>query len=164
MSERFEAAKKHRRWLALRHTGRSERSVHELSETSHVLAASVALALLTGCGNGGSGGSVIRSGHSFILVNAKVNGPVVGVGWGGTVTMSGHCLGIDGATVIWPHGTKISSSHPLIADVPGIGLVRVGDVVSGGGGEPGPLGALPSGIDAIPSGCPVNRAVYFSAN
>jgi hypothetical protein len=138
-----------------------------LLKPSRGVAAAVALVSLTACGGGGNG-SVLHSGKSLVLVDAKpkFNEPVVGVAWGGRVTMAGHCLGIDGATVIWPHGTKITLNKPLTIDVPGIGPVKVDDYVSGGASadDPGPLRALPKGIDAVPSGCPTDRAVYFSAN
>jgi hypothetical protein len=136
-----------------------------LLKPSGGLAAAVVLVSLSACGGGGDG-SVLRSGKSFVLVGAKVNMPVAGVGWGGRVTMAGDCLGIDGATVIWPHGTKITLKKPLTIDVPGMGLVKVDDHVSGGADpdSPSPIRALRKGIDAVPSGCPADRGVYFYAN
>lgn len=102
-----------------------------------------------------------------VLVDATVNEPVVSVAWGGSVTMAGSCLGIDGATAIWPHGTKITSHDPLTIDVPGLGQLSVGDVVSSGGEPSDPTDTdphLPRGIKAVPSGCPTRGLVYIYAN
>ena len=74
----------------------------------------------------------------------------------GPVTMAGDCLGINGATVIWPHGTKIATDDPLTIDVPSLGRLRVGDCVDGMGGDEY-VDHLPKGIDAVPSGVPPTR-------
>ena len=136
-----------------------------LQTSTRGLAAVVSLVCLFGCG-GGRNGEVIRSGHSFVLVGPKVDGPTVGVGYGGYLAMVGDCVGLNDVTTIWPHGTVVTSNDPLTIDVPGLGHLTVGDPVSGGadGGGPGPLTHLPKGIDAIPSGCPTDQVVYFSAD
>jgi hypothetical protein len=114
--------------------------------------------LLSACGAGG--GSVLHSGGSIVLVDADHHGEAIaGVGYGGDVTMVGDCLGIQTATVLWPHGTRIVSDTPLTIDVPGLGRVRVGDHVEGGGVEY--VGHLPKGIDSIPSGCPTQQVLGF---
>lgn len=126
------------------------------------LAVTVVGATLSGCGGGDA--SVLHSNGSVVLVGADVDGPGVGVGFGGSVAMVGDCLGVEGdgavATVIWPHGTKIVSPDPLTIDVPGLGRVSVGDQVAGGGGDVS-VDRLPKGIDAIPSSCPTEQVVAF---
>jgi hypothetical protein len=71
-------------------------------------------------------------------------------------------MGIDDATVIWPYGTKIASEHPLTIDVPGLGRLKVGDHADGGADEY--AHHLPTGIDAIPSSCPMHRVLAFYPN
>ena len=125
----------------------------------------IAGSALSACGDGGGGGgdgSVLHSGDAIVLVDAdRGDGPTVGVGFGGSVAMVGDCLGIDHATVVWPHGTTISDRDPLTIEVPGLGRVRVGSSVDGGAGD---LGDLPKGIDAIPSGCPTEHVIAFYPN
>ncbi len=126
-----------------------------------VLTMIVAGSLLSGCG-GGDGG-VLYSGDSIVLVGAEGDGDnMAGVGFAGGVTMVGDCMGIEGATVIWPHGTKIASDNPLSIDVPGLGPLTVGDHVDGGGDEY--VDYLPKGLGAIPSGCPTEQVVAFYPN
>ncbi len=99
-----------------------------------------------------------------MLVGAEVHGASVGVGFGGSVAMVGDCLGVEGdgatATVIWPHGTTVTADEPLTIDVPGVGRVKAGDPIDGGGGDVD-IDRLPKGIDAIPSGCPTELVVAF---
>ncbi len=66
------------------------------------------------------------------------------------------------ATVIWPHGTKITSDDPLTIEVPGLGGLQVDDQVDGGGVEYGDH--LPKGIDAVPEGCPTEQVFEFYPN
>jgi hypothetical protein len=115
--------------------------------------------LLSGCGGGD--GSVLHSGDALVLVGAEgdMDGPNAGVGFGGSVAMVGHCLGIEGATVIWPYGTTIVSGDPLTIDVPGWGRVKPGVGVSGG--AVAYADSLPKGIDAMPSGCPTTQVLAF---
>lgn len=128
------------------------------SRAAFVLTVIFAGSLLSGCG-GGDGG-VLHSGGSLVLVDEDHSGDAtVGVGYGGVVAMAGDCVGIDGATVVWPHGTTIVSGNPLTIKVPGLGRVTLGDQVSGGGGDYGVH--VPKGIDAIPTGCPTERVVAF---
>jgi hypothetical protein len=124
-----------------------------------VLTVIVAGSLLSGCG-GGDGG-VLRTGGSVVLVGAagdRRNIPEAVLT--GPLTMAGDCLGINGATVIWPHGTKIATDDPLTIDVPSLGRLRVGDYVDGMGGDEY-VDYLPKGIDAVPSGCPTDQVVAF---
>ena len=128
--------------------------------------------LLSGCGD--QGGQVLRSGSTFVLVGAS--GEVRKLPHSsimGRVSIVGDCLGIngsavDGATVIWPHGTKITADDPLTIDVPGLGSLRVGDAVVGSGDQfvnhrPGQqyIDHLPKGIDRAPTGCRRNQVIAF---
>ena len=116
--------------------------------------------ILAGCG--GEQGQILRSGDVSVLVAPKDGGAVGGAGYpGGTVTLSGRCLGLDGRTVLWPHGTRILSARPLTVDVPGLGTLTVGDRVTGGGEAQWSLKHLPKGIDSIPSGCPEDVIEYY---
>lgn len=117
--------------------------------------------LLSGCGRGHGG--VLRSGHSIVLVGAESDGDsMAGVGFAGNVGMVGDCLGINRATVIWPHGTKIASDDPLTVDVPGLRRKAVGDHVDGGG-DPY-VDYLPEGIGSIPRGCRSEQVIAFFPN
>jgi len=132
----------------------------------------VAGTLLSGCGD--QDGRVLRSGGSFVLVGAYGETPrLPHATITGTVSIVGDCLGIngsavDGATVIWPHGTKITAEDPLTIDVPGLGSLRIGDPVDGSGDQfvnhrPGQvyLDYLPKGIDRVPTGCRRNQVIAF---
>ena len=116
----------------------------------------------------------MRSGSSFVLVGANGETPKLPHAniWG-RVSIVGDCLGnndpmIKGATIIWPHGTKITADDPLTIDVPTLGSLRVGDRVDGLGdyfvnhrvGQVN-LDYLPKGIDRVPSGCHRNQVIAF---
>jgi len=137
-----------------------------------VLTVIVAGSLLSGCGD--RDGRVLRSGGSFVLVGASgETRKLPHANITGRVSIVGDCLGIqgatvDGATVIWPHGTKITADDPLTIDVPSLGSLRVGDYVGGLGDQfvnhrPGEeyLDYLPKGIDRVPSGCHRNQVIAF---
>jgi hypothetical protein len=99
-----------------------------------------------------------------VLVDSTIDGPTAGIGYGGTVTKIGTCLGFENSaeevTIIWPHGTTIVSGNPFTIDVPGLGHVTVGDRLDGGGVER-TVDNLPKGIDAIPRGCPTEQIFEF---
>jgi hypothetical protein len=137
-----------------------------------VLTMIVAGSLLSGCGD--RDGGVLRSKGSFVLVGAsgeprKLPHATIT----GRVSIVGDCLGIngsavDGATVIWPHGTTITADDPLTIEVPGLGSLRVGDGVDGSGDQfvnhrPGQeyVDYLPKGIDRVPTGCRRNQVIAF---
>jgi hypothetical protein len=123
--------------------------------------AALSLALLlvastmVACGDDGSvHGDVLGSDGGYVLVGAEDDGNnIAGVGYFGRVEVVGVCLGIDGRTIIWPHGTEILSERPLEIDVPELGPVSVGDKIEGGGTD-WSAHRLPTGIDAVPKGCP----------
>ncbi len=120
------------------------------------------LLVLTSCGGAGdvAPGEVLRGHGGTVLVNAEPDGgAMAGVGYGGRVTLVGECLGIDDATVIWPHGTELVSDEPFVVEVPGMGQVTIGDRVAGGADQY--VDHLPDGIDAIPPGCPTVSVFAF---
>jgi hypothetical protein len=125
-------------------------------------AALVALLLAVGFLTFGCGadGEVLEGGDSLVLVGGDPNADMAGVGFGGTVTMVGRCLGVDNWTVIWPKGTTVVSTSPLSIRVPGQGLIRVGDRLGGGAVNVSDKN-LPDGIDAVPQGCPAEEMVEF---
>jgi len=137
-----------------------------------VLTMIVAGPLLSGCGD--RDGHVLRSGSTLVLVGASgASRTLPHSTITGRVSVLGGCLGIngsavDGATVIWPHGTKITADDPLTIDVPGLGSVRVGDRIDGSGDQlvnhrPGQkyVDDLPKGIDRVPTGCRRNQVIAF---
>lgn len=114
--------------------------------------------IASACGAGD--GTIIRSRDSIVLVGAKGAGDdMAGTGFVGEVEMVGDCLGVSDTTVFWPHGTTVVDDEPLTIDVPGLGRIGVGDQVSGGADAY--VDYLPSGIDAIPSGCPTTSVIGF---
>ena len=126
------------------------------------LAAILLAGLLLGCDDDGedSTGGRLVVGKSFVLVGPEGDGNnVAGFGVGGVVSMTGRCLGIDRVTVIWPHGTSVTSEDPLEIDVPGLGRVRLGDHVEGGGYSA--TEQLPEGISRVPESCPAGRVLAF---
>jgi hypothetical protein len=137
-----------------------------------ILTMIVAGSLLSGCGD--QDGRVLRSGSTFVLVGASGAARTLPHSTiTGRVGIVGDCLGINGsavngATVIWPHGTKITADDPLTIEVPGLGRVRVGDSVDGSGDQvvnhrPGQehLDRLPKGVDRVPTGCRRNQVIAF---
>ena len=131
-----------------------------LRRVAHLVAIIGGVVMTVGaCGAGD--GSVLQSGDRVVLVASPSDGdnglPLVG--FDGPVSLAGKCLGIDGTTVLWPHGTEVVSDNPLTVQVPGLGKVRVGDRLMGGALEVHDAD-LPSGM-AIPSGCPTSPLVAF---
>lgn len=113
------------------------------------------LVALTGCGSADMLDVQLREGTTALVStstkagsDAEVRG-VIQVGPGG-------CLGLvsEGTThptpLIWPKGSKLTQAGDAV-DVPGLGVVRIGQTVHGGGGEV----TSPSGdrYADIPAGC-----------
>jgi hypothetical protein len=123
----------------------------------------VAVAALSGCfglgGHDGTEARILESPSGNVLVGPELNGPTVGVGFGGTVVKVGDCLGVDGWTVIWPHGTTIASTDPLSIEVPGLGRLAVGDTVDGGGNIS--TDGTSTAFGQIPRNCRSARVVEF---
>jgi hypothetical protein len=115
----------------------------------------LSLSVLTACGLVGGGASVEERDDLFALV-APESVNEGGVGYGGTVEVVGDCVGLrlsepDPVVVIWPHGTELVSTDPVVLDVPGTGRVEEGDEVAGGGSQydsPAPM----DGVE-VPEGC-----------
>jgi hypothetical protein len=126
--------------------------------TLRPLAVSLVVLALVACGSQDDG-DVLKGGRSSVLVGPKM-GSYGGTGGGGSVAMAGRCLGFEGATVLWPHGTKIVTDDPLTIEVPGLGRITSGDSVYGGVDTFAP-GHLPDGISAIPDGCPTTLIAFF---
>lgn len=83
-----------------------------------------------------SGPSVQRAGGSVILVSAEVDGGMDALMSGVIVRTETGCLALDGPAqpVLWPHGSTLSEDGTSV-DVPGFGVVAVGDEVWSGGGN-----------------------------
>lgn len=114
-----------------------------------------ALVALSGCGGADTLDVQLRDGTTALVStstqagsDAEVRG-VIQVGAGG-------CLGLlseettHPIPLIWPEGSKLTEAGDAV-DVPGLGTVRVGQTISGGGGEV----TNPSGnrYADIPDGC-----------
>lgn len=97
-----------------------------------------------------------------VLVGADDGSNMAGVGLGGTVSVVGDCLGMEERVVIWPPGTEIKQDAPLIIDVPGMGDVKVGDHIEGGGKSYEPS-QVPDGVE-LPDGCLSERVFSFFPN
>ena len=77
----------------------------------------------------------------------------------GRLTMVGNCAGIGESVAVWPENTRVISDSPLALQVPGLGKVRAGDLVVGGGGL---FDAATDGVDiVIPSSCGTTQGVTF---
>lgn len=104
-------------------------------------------------------GAVVRRGDVVVLVGAEGDGDnIAGIRFGGQVSLVGACVGIDQVTVIWPHGTEILDEDPVRIEVPGLGQVKVGDRVDGGGDILAD-DHRPTGIDEIPSDCSTSEEI-----
>lgn len=77
----------------------------------------------------------------------------------GRLTMVGKCAGIGESVAVWPESTRVTSDSPLALQVPGLGKVRAGDLVVGGGGL---FDTATDGVDiVIPSSCGTTHGVTF---
>lgn len=124
----------------------------------------VTLLTLTGCGGSDTVGVQVHAGTTALIasssdsaMDAEVRG-VIQVGADG-------CLGVvsEGTTqpvpLIWPEGSTLTEAGDAV-DVPGLGTVRVGQTISGGGGEvTNPTG---SRYADIPDGC-LDQATLIEA-
>lgn len=115
-----------------------------------------ALVALAGCGGGGDVLDVQLHEGTTALVSTSAEGGSDAEVRGIIQVGAGGCLGLlsEGTThpipLIWPEGSKLTEAGDAV-DVPGLGVVRVGQTVSGGGGEV----TNPSGdrYAAIPAAC-----------
>lgn len=113
---------------------------------AHALAACLLLGSLTSCT-----GTVVESYGGTVLIGTDDGTNMAGVGLGGDVAFVGDCLGLDQTLIIWPPGTEVIAQEPLTINVPGLGAVKVGDHIEGGGQEYD-VSDPPDGLK-IPAGC-----------
>jgi hypothetical protein len=79
------------------------------------------------------GGQQIQTAEADVLVSAFPTSGMDALG-GGRLEVVGGCLGTDGAVVVWPHRTRVVREQPLTIEVPGAGIVSLGERVVLGGG------------------------------
>lgn len=112
-----------------------------------------------------SQGDVVEKDGVHLLVAPDELGEA-GVGYvTSRLVLVDDCVGLDlgamgSAVVIWPHGTEVVSSDPLVIDVPGVGHVREGDQLHGGGDDYEGSNPLP-GVD-VPASCQGRLLVSFT--
>ncbi|HET7736536.1 MAG TPA: hypothetical protein VFK52_11200 [Nocardioidaceae bacterium] len=99
---------------------------------------------------GDDNGQVLKGGDIHVLVAPPASGGE-DARVGGRLTLVGDCLGIDQDVALWPSGTSIKSSDPLVIEVPGFGSLEIGDIVEGAGGYT--TVALHSGEPEVPEAC-----------
>lgn len=76
----------------------------------------------------------------------------------------GGCLGVGETVVIWPHGTSVESTEPVVISIPGDGNARLGHTVEIGGGEiRGPGESAPAEVAGmtLPASC-AGHAVWLA--
>ncbi len=79
----------------------------------------------------------------------------------GRLTMLGDCAGIGDSVAVWPEHTQVLSDSPLVLHVSGLGTVRAGDLLVGGGGV---FDTATDRVDVvIPSSCGTTQGVTFRA-
>lgn len=97
--------------------------------------------VLAGCG-GGIDEQTVGDGdlHFFVHGGGLLPSGGEDAEVGGTLTTGGGCvmLGQDGNRfpVVWPSGTSVEATDPLVLELPSGEPLREGDQVSGGGGYP----------------------------
>ncbi|MFW6772931.1 hypothetical protein ACOACO_01510 [Nocardioides sp. CPCC 205120] len=91
--------------------------------------------------DGGDGTTVVVGARVFGGSDALASGPL---------TVVGGCLGIGHQVVVWPHGTEVVGTDPLVVDVPGVGELSLGDDVAVGGGTVHGYRAVPRRCAASP--------------
>ena len=108
-------------------------------------------------------GSVIEQDGLVVLVGPKVLDEA-GVGFAGSVEVVNGCVGLrqgdEAWVLIWPKGTELVSSDPVVLDVPNVGTVEEGAQLSGGGAEYDSEHPM-SGVD-VPSECQDNPVYSFT--
>lgn len=144
-------------------TASSLRSAFRRRSVAVTLVLALAVGLLGSCGGGNGpepgasndivtqrvGGDGLRFFvHDALLPSAGMDAVVTGV----LATRDGCVLlELDGGRfpVVWPHGTSVRGTGPLVIELPSGERLEVGDEVSGGGGY---LDADSVGID-VPDEC-----------
>lgn len=109
-----------------------------LNKSRRALVAGTVLlsSMLSGCAGGvnvhQSGNVILISDSGFLSGDqAKISGTL-------TITDAG-CVGLldeqgNAFPAVWPRGTKVTASSPVVIEVPGLGAKRQGDRLSGAGG------------------------------
>ncbi|MDF9717816.1 hypothetical protein [Nocardioides sp. ChNu-99] len=96
--------------------------------------------------DGGDGTTVVVGGRASGGSDALASG---------SLTVVDGCLGIGRTVVVWPHGTDVVGTDPLVVDVPGVGERSLGDDVAVGGGQV-------HGYRAVPEEC-AGRPLFRAA-
>jgi hypothetical protein len=97
--------------------------------------------VLAGCG-GGINGQTVGDGDLHFFVHGGGLLPRGGqdAEVGGTLTTGDGCVMLDQDgnrfPVVWPRGTSVEATDPLVIELPSGEQLREGDQVSGGGGYP----------------------------
>lgn len=120
----------------------------------HVLGACLLVGALASCN-----GTALEGDGGTVLIGTDDGDNMAGVGLGGEVALVGDCLGLDEALIIWPPWTEVTAAEPLTISVPGLGAVKVGDRIEGGGQEYD-ISHPPDGLK-IPAGCPSDLLFSF---
>ncbi len=113
------------------------------------------LAAATGCGD--SGPQIDERGGMRLLVAGKSSMSNLAVVAGAVTLTDGRCVGLrvgeSTMLVVWLNGTKLTTDGRGIY-LPGVGTVRFGESITGGGGyaSPGLLEQNPRGLE-IPPEC-----------
>jgi hypothetical protein len=92
-----------------------------------VLACGVAAGLLGACGG------AVQTPEATVLVSPPLTSGMDALG-GGRLEVVDGCLGTDGVVVVWPPRTRVVREQPLTIEVPGAGVVALGEQVALGGG------------------------------
>jgi hypothetical protein len=100
-----------------------------------------------------------------VLVSKPMGSGMDALG-GGQLEVLGTCLGAGGTVVVWPVGTKVTSTNPLKISIPNLGSFSLGDTVRiGGGGVPRPSPSEPwivGGVE-VPESC-TDQGVFLAAD
>jgi hypothetical protein len=115
--------------------------------------AAVASALLAACGG------AVETSQATVLVAGPATSGMDALGGGALEVVQG-CLGVDDVVVVWPFRTRVVREQPLTIEVPGAGVVSLGEQVSLAGGfvqerdgaQPAPQPLTVGGV-TVPAEC-----------
>jgi hypothetical protein len=116
------------------------------------MAAVLAGVVLAGCGG------AVETPQVSVLVAGPATSGMDALG-GGTLEVVNGCLGTDGVVVVWPFRTRVVQEQPFTIEVPGAGVVALGEQVTLAGGfvqesdgEPPPQPLTVGGV-TVPAEC-----------